>query len=43
MNVEFFSCGRTDRQIEMMKLIVALLNFANEPKHDYINVLKFFF
>ena len=43
MIVELFSCGRTARRIDMMKLIVDFLNFANEPKNYYIKEFKIFF
>jgi len=29
---EFFSCGRTDRQADMTKLIVAFCSFTNAPQ-----------
>jgi hypothetical protein len=30
----FYADGRTDRQIDVTKLIVAFLTFANAPKND---------
>jgi hypothetical protein len=30
-----FPCGQTDRQTDIMKLIVAFRKFANPPKRDW--------
>jgi len=30
----FHAVGRTDRQTDMTKIIVAVRNFANDPKND---------
>jgi len=31
----FHANGRTDRQTDIMKLVVAFRNFANAPKYDF--------
>jgi len=41
MGVELFHAdGRTDRQTDMTKLVVAFHNFANAPKNKGMNTIK---
>jgi hypothetical protein len=45
--VRVVTCGRTDRRIEVTKLIVAFRNFAKAPKNGYteaasVNFVTFF-